>query len=482
MDTIAGIVVRAFQYDRPSRRSRSSSRVRWRDGWGSVALVATTLGVATLGCGGDVRDTGLSGGFGSGVGPSTPEDSTSGADDASAADETGPKLDVNMDDTEGAACPEGSAGGGQEGDYEFSVIWIANSGQGTVSKIDTITATELARYYTGPPEDGDYVLHDPSRTSVNLRGDVVVANRSTWGEASSFTKITGEAEICPDRNGDGEIRTSQGPNDVLPWGEDDCVEWNYVVPSNNARAVAWDAGLDECGFIDKPNVWVGYRHTDGFVRIDLVDGDQGTLIEQVVIDDPTYPADGYGIYGGAADGDGNFWGNNNGVAIFVDRETFQWSLHDGGGYGFALDEEGNPWGSWGSGRVAQTDIDAGYEVDVFVGAAGGYDRGIAIDQDQYLWLVTNDPCGIARFDLATLTWVDPHLPWDGCMEPVGVSIDAEGHVWVVDREANRALKMRPNEPGLGVEILAEVTGLVDPYTYSDMTGAALNLVVNPPEG
>ena len=145
MDTIAGIVVRAFRYDRPSRAVAASSRVRWRDGWGPVTLVTATLSVGAVGCGGDVRDTGLSGGFGSGVGPATPEDSTSGASDQSAADETGPLLDVNMDgETEGAACPEGSAGGGQPGDdYEFSVIWIANSGQGTVSKIDTNAGQEF---------------------------------------------------------------------------------------------------------------------------------------------------------------------------------------------------------------------------------------------------------------------------------------------------------------------------------------------------
>jgi len=31
-------------------------------------------------------------------------------------------------------------------------------------------------------------------------------------------------------------------------------------------------------------------------------------------------------------------------------------------------------------------------------------------------------------------------------------------------------------------VAATVEGLVDPYTYSDMTGAGLDLVVNPPVG
>ena len=66
---------------------------------------------------------------------------------------------------------------------------------------------------------------------------------------------------------------------------------------------------------------------------------------------------------------------------------------------------------------------------------------------------------------------------DGCVEPVGVSIDAEEFVWVVDRGANRAYKVHPQDYTATV-----VTGLVTPYTYSDMTGAGLGLVVNPPAG
>ncbi len=420
-------------------------------------------------------------GFGSGFGDGTHDSADPGNDDGY-ADETGAKLDVGSGgatggaDDGGSSCPEGGTP-----EYEFSVIWIANSGQGTVSKIDTITATELARYHSGPPVDGEdrYLELSPSRTSVNLRGDVVVGNRGTHAPQSSFTKITGAAQDCPDRNGDGVIRTSEGPDDILPWGQDDCVEWNYPVPSNMARAVAWDAGSGECGEVHEPHVWLGYRSWDEVVHVDLVDGDAGTLIERVVIDDPAFTASLYGIYGGAADKDGNFWGVNS-EFVFIDRETFEWRIAQGAGYGFALDPDGNPWGNWGGGRVAMTDAATGALVDIYEGAAGGYDRGIAIDAEHHLWMVTNGPCGIARFDLPSLTWIDPHITWPGCQEPVGVSIDFEGHVWVVDREAERALKLLPNPPGEGASVVAEVTGLVSPYTYSDMTGAALNLVVNPP--
>jgi hypothetical protein len=66
----------------------------------------------------------------------------------------------DMADTGGDPC-----GGG--GDVEFSHIWIANSPYGTVSKIDTQSLTELARYQVRPQGGGM-----PSRTSVNVRGDM----------------------------------------------------------------------------------------------------------------------------------------------------------------------------------------------------------------------------------------------------------------------------------------------------------------------
>ena len=429
-----------------------------------------------------------SAGFGTGNGGDTnTAGSATAADGPEGEDDTGIKLDVVATAGVSGAGDDGSPGcvdtdGEGTPSYEFSVLWVANSGEGSVSKIDTITATELARYYTGPPlpeASHPYRDHSPSRTSVNLRGDVVVGNRGTWAPSSSFTKITGDIDECPDRNGDGVLTTSHGPDDILPWGEDDCVEWHYAVESNVARAVAWDTGEHSCENTQAAHVWLGYRSWDDDVYVDLVHGTEGTLIERVVIDDPGFLQSAYGLYGGAADKDGNFWGLNTGF-VFIDRQTFQWHTAEGAGYGFALDPEGNPWGDWGNGRIGHTDAASGELVEIYEGALGGYDRGVAIDRERHLWMVTNGHCGVARFDIESLTWIDEHITWDSCREPVGVSIDFEGHVWIVDREAEQAIKLRPNPPGEGATVVAEVNGLVEPYTYSDMTGAALNLVVDPP--
>jgi hypothetical protein len=56
-----------------------------------------------------------------------------------------------------------------------------------------------------------------------------------------------------------------------------------------------------------------------------------------------------------------------------------------------------------------------------------------------------------------------------------VSIDAQGYVWVVDQGASKAFKVDPDTKA----VVAEVGGLVSPYTYSDMTGAGINAQIFP---
>lgn len=94
--------------------------------------------------------------------------STSGGEsDTMMAPDAGPRFDV------GASPDAGAMDCGQDGGGAVhSHIWIANSLQGTVSKINTRTMIEEGRYIVHPGSNGD-----PSRTSVSLSGDVAVANR-----------------------------------------------------------------------------------------------------------------------------------------------------------------------------------------------------------------------------------------------------------------------------------------------------------------
>ena len=109
-------------------------------------------------------------------------------------------------------------------------LWIPSSSTGTVSKIDTATGDEVARYRTGPDEVTLY----PAPAAIDLDGNCWVGNRS----AGSLVKIgLFENGNCIDRNGNGSIETSSDTNqdgdisdsEVLAWGDDECVLMEVIL-------------------------------------------------------------------------------------------------------------------------------------------------------------------------------------------------------------------------------------------------------------
>ncbi len=432
---------------------------------GRMAMLAVAGLLGAAGCGNDSMDRGDIGGEGNDGGGIQLDDEDNGA--------SGPKLDVPSSD--------GPGPGGQctpAGEDEFSFIWIANSEEGTVSKIDTVTGQEHGRYWAGPAEGEG----DPSRTSVNLEGDVVVSVRDPGG----ITKISAAESGCVDKNGNGEIDTSQGPDDILAWGEDECVLWHTVIPSieqyNGPRPTAWDARsiVDPDGgcAMGDARVWVGYLHEDGHGVFWRLDGKTGEILDEV--DGPQYENR---PYGGAVDAQGNFWvtGWQHDRAIRIDGETLEITDFGNPGvefYGMALDAEGGLWVAdrSDSGAVAHLDPFSGdWSV---ITEVGGKTRGIQIDRDGQAWVAGNNPCRLVQVDTASESVVDNAIELPGCEQPVGISIDGDGYVWVVDRGADVAFKVDPDSH----EVKETVGGLVGPYTYSDMTGSGLALVTSPPTG
>ncbi|HET6584004.1 MAG TPA: hypothetical protein VFG69_11160, partial [Nannocystaceae bacterium] len=146
-------------------------------------------------------------------------------------------------------------------------------------------------------------------------------------------------------------------------------------------------------------------------------------------------------------------------------------------YGIALDAEGTPWIAGWSGHLWEFDVATTTWID-HGGTDGGPSRlrGLAIDGDGSAWVAGNNPCALVRYDTQSDTMVDGAIALPGCATPVGVSIDVDGMVWVVDKDADKAFKVDPTDNSV-----TTVENLIDPYTYSDMTGAGLGLVVNPPE-
>jgi streptogramin lyase len=102
---------------------------------------------------------------------------------------------------------------------------------------------------------------------------------------------------------------------------------------------------------------------------------------------------------------------------------------------------------------------------------------LQIDQDGHAWIAANEPCGLVMVDTKSKTVVYDDVELADCIEPVGVSLDANGNVWLPDFGANAAYKFDP------IDLTSTRTeGLHGPYTYSDMTGAGLRLVVHKPVG
>jgi len=397
------------------------------------------------------------------------------------ADDTGERLDLGDDTDTGPEPPIG---------IEFSHIWIANSAPGTVSKIDTQTGVELARYETGPGDQAE-----PSRTSVNLLGDVAVSNRgSDIGGFGGVTKIVAREEDCKDRNGNGSIDTSTGPDDVLAWGDDECVLWNLLIPSDQfqhgPRPTAWEGTLDAQGDpAPNPRLWVGwYAFDENVARIHRLDGDTGQIGDTI---DVPWNGDTFGPYGGAVNAEGDFWvlGWRSGPLVRIDADTLEVERielprppegEEIAAYGMALDPDGNPWFTSG-GAAIKYDVASGqFESSI---TDNEVMRGMMVDRENRVWLAVDDNgpsngCGLGLVDGATGDILAESIELPGCATPVGVSIDVEGFVWVVDQTLAAAFKVDPDT--FAIELV--VDGLEDPYTYSDMTGAGLNLVVNPPAG
>jgi hypothetical protein len=334
----------------------------------------------------------------------------------------------------------------------FSYIWIVNSGQGTVSKIDTTTLKELGRYRTHPG------YGDPSRTSVSLAGDVAVANRE-GGLVKFFARIND----CVDRNGNGIIDTSTGPDDVLAWDEEECRAWFTPFDYTSQRPVAWAPGVwnpSSCRFEDE-KVWTAGAHDDasGFagVHVLLIDGETGMMESMVEI--PEVVAGFYGLYGGAADAAGNFWGSQLGLGdlVRVDRETLEYTLwpQPTEAYGITVDGQGRVWTCDSDAARFSPDTET-WDL-VTVGGSGG----CMVDQEGVLWMGGVPLLGVDTNSMQLVSEI--LLP----RYVHGISVDFHGYVWAIDL-SDSAYRVDPDTGYYEV-----VDGLELPYTYSDMTGFAL---------
>jgi streptogramin lyase len=393
-----------------------------------------------------------------------------------AGDDAGTDGDTDTD-TDGDT--DTDTDGDSDGDTDTSAdaksfIWISNTAEGTLSKVHTVTAVEVARYITAPYG----TANDPSRTSVNRHGDMVVTNRNpNLTAAASVTKFAADEDDCVDRNDNGVIDTSAGPGDVKPWLEDECMIWNTTIgPPAGGRPTAWDGQEDPDTGLGG-HVWVATCSWGvGANKLYKLDGDTGEILEEG-------PAAGGCPYGGAMDGSGDFWYVNNFTSpriVRVDKDTlateeFPLELSEGS-YGIAIDADGRVWTDGG---LSVRRFDPGDESEVVTPIGSGCPactmlRGIAVGRERsagFVW-VADSSGNIVKIDQVTGAFVTA-IPV-GTPDTIGVAIDFEGYVWAVSQGANAAYKIDPE-----TETFVTVPIGTGPYTYSDMTGIQLENVMAP---
>ena len=477
-----------------------------------VVLLAS-LTVVALGCsddGGEGRYTAGPTSLGSADGTGT---LTGDGDGDGSSGSTGPLLDVDGSTTGGGGgCEEGTGSGGGNGEIEFSNIWIANSPDGTISKIDTVTATEIGRFQVTPQPQNN-VLVGPSRTSVSLYGDVAVADRS-----GGLAVVHARQEDCVDANNNGQIDTSTN-NVPLAYGEDECLAWRIDIPRmegvyddrRGPRAVQWTLpdGIENCDFTNA-KIWIAFsneNNDDGTVW--LVDGATGDVDVEIPI--PGMDCEMMGPYGGGVDIKSNFWfvENDTRKALYMVKYGCEpgpgedcWEVYDRPDpdmdpYGITVDYDGRVWMAGQNNSLYYYDSINGSwanfkpELDAFFANTGHPSnvlRGLMMDSNEVLWVATVQDFGGGSFPgvLEVDTTQDPFVyefhskdVLGGQLQhAAGVSIDVEGYVWLVDTFSNGAYKINSTNPS----DYTRVDGLNQPYTYSDMTGFALTQVGFPPEG
>jgi streptogramin lyase len=316
----------------------------------------------------------------------------------------------------------------------LSFIWIANSGEGTVSKLDTKTGREMGRYFT---------CSDPSRTAVDLIGDVWVGCRGDGRVA----KIAIDEAVCIDRNNNGTIETSRDangdgriqPGEMMPKGQDECVLFVVQPGGSIARAAG----------VDKDNhCWIG---SWGSAEIYRLHPDDGHVVQTIKL--PTSP------YGLVIDGNGIIWCATLGSTLLrADPKTGQvQSISGPSNYGITVDMKGRPWiGS----STARYDPANGQWT-----SAGVYSRGVAGSTDGFMYAATGST--VYKINIDTMQVETLNTNGSGA---VGVALDSEGYVWAINQGSSNASKIDPKTK----QVFGPYPVGSGPYTYSDMTGYALH--------
>jgi choice-of-anchor A domain-containing protein len=367
-------------------------------------------------------------------------------------------------------------------------IWIANYNVGTVTKMDTRTGRQLAKYdsvlqvnWDGsvpavrPPREspaGVGNCNSPSRTAVDGNGNTFVVNRGICSNSSaSVTKFAFDLSACVDRNGNGTIETSRDINGdgiiTIGTGEfvgqaDECILWtkNYAVPGDLGRSAAVDADQ---------NLWVGGYSSSMLYKLN---GTTGALMK--TINPRAQTGNASYIYGIAIGSCGHIYTSDITGRCLLKIDPARSSGTEVVGtvrspvptYGLAVDRNNIVWlGNWSTNAASlvRADFAAGTATlhGNNAGGCNGYTRGVAVDGNGDVWTSCWSANRLLRFNSAGVSLGS----WAVGAGPVGAAVDSDGRVWTVNITSDTTTRF---DPSTGTTQSFNTTGQA--YSYSDMTG------------
>jgi hypothetical protein len=424
-------------------------------------------------------------------------------------------------------------------DTRLHFAWIANSSNGTVSKFDTKTNKEVARYYTVVPRDGAgstsgsvgplryNAANSPSRTAIDLYGDVWIANRApTTNVYGSVTKIANNLASCRNQpnprtsrklDGGFDIDTANPAEFIIPTDPtnpatyDDCVLFSTVLGADTsgavkARALAVSVPPFESGS-SAGFIWVGSYVDQAFYK---VDSNNGQVLGTVPL--------GFGPYGAAVDSQQRLWAvaapgdapsaklglidtkAPPGPSAVINNNILASGIGTTSDYGIAIDGKDRVWlAAWTAPSAYRYDHGPGLDAGVggwrrfdFNGARSGGigfgdSRGITADDQGIIWMSahacgSNPACGTSSTQVAQLLGFygdDGGVRQFGSNDfidatdsqssnSIGVGVDSDNNIWVNNFSGN-AMKIDRSDGG----VFKTTNQGGSLYTYSDFTGYQL---------
>ena len=374
----------------------------------------------------------------------------------------------------------------------FPVLWIANAGEDTMSKIDTATGRELARYrtYFGTGAFGNHGAFAgpaPSRSAVDIEGNAYMANRHFDGRRPMVMKVLADSFI--DRNGNTTEQTSADANssgtisaaetmDVVESNANGFFDCSAASCESQDERVAWTSTLPvgEAGGLGRSlcigtdgNLWVGVFNTARYYKMQASDG--------ALLSGPH--AIGVNPYGCLVDGSGILWSaalstplgrldtNSPGsTATFNDGSSQNYGIALGNGKVYLASLSG-----WGF-----REFTPGPNTFTTPGGSKGFSStGIGVDGSGNIWTGPYTTGGVRKYNAAGTLLCSGANQFAGAVETRGVIVDADNNIWQINRHTNSIAKYR----GTDCAPLGTFPVGFDPYTYSDATGFAARNITTP---